>query len=70
MRKGSAALAPKVDRDADRQTSPTPSDEPALKDTGKSYWERRIPVIGMINRTYLIGRILVLILLQLVAQAC
>lgn len=46
LRKGSAALAPAVDREADRNPSTVPNDEPALKDTGKSYWGRRIPVIA------------------------
>ena len=48
LRKGSGALAPSVDRRAanETQTSGVESNEPALTDTGKTYWQRRIPVIA------------------------
>ena len=48
MRKSSAVLAPAVDRraEAEKEAAVVESEEPALGNTEKSYWEKRIPVIA------------------------
>lgn len=52
LRKGSAAIAPAVEREADA-SAVEHALPPVEQTTSKTYWGRRIPVIGMSNNIIL-----------------